>query len=512
MMKTEKKTGAIPDEASLCAVFCLVPYLDFEPVERDGISLFEVARQRRDAVRDRYNDKLYKAFCDALEAYPAIGGYRAGNVLMHTSLGEPQVSACVISGEGDNRFFVVYRGTNRGEWSDNALALTGDEMLNVWDVFDRRGRRRSVELLSGHASQRQVHALNYLRRVSAGLPRGAQLIVTGHSKGGNKAQFAALCSDAAARCYSFDGQGFSPEFLDEMRRTLGDAEFDVRRGKIVSIASFNDFVNVMGERAALAQNIRFLDSPEAEEASDHHLLCSILCRGELRGERGRGELSRLGENLWKRALASEKRVLAAMTLMSLCERIFGDGIPFNGEGMKKDAFYRGSVVSAGMFVASAFKTLLDSAKGEHFQKEPEDDCADNGDGSGVLARGVEIAKSALGELEKKLRGYLARGGGGNRQTDRYSLRQILLGSTVDRVSIDTDALSKRGAEIERALELLEQSAEEVGAFPARGFSRVLDDVADAAKGAADVALFLRESAKRFEETDSELAQIAGFIF
>lgn len=38
--------------------------------------------------------------------------------------------------------------------------------------------------------------------------------VAGHSKGGNKAKYIAILDDTVDRCLSFDGQGFSDEFMD----------------------------------------------------------------------------------------------------------------------------------------------------------------------------------------------------------------------------------------------------------------------------------------------------------
>jgi len=65
--------------------------------------------------------------------------------------------------------------------------------------------------------------------------------VTGHSKGGNLAQLAAiLCSDLVSRCVSYDGQGFSEEFLKKFKD-----EIAVACNKIKSISAYNDYVNIL---------------------------------------------------------------------------------------------------------------------------------------------------------------------------------------------------------------------------------------------------------------------------
>lgn len=65
--------------------------------------------------------------------------------------------------------------------------------------------------------------------------------VTGHSKGGNLAQIAAVfCPDLVSRCVSYDGQGFSEEFLKKFKD-----EIAVARDKIKSISAYNDYVNIL---------------------------------------------------------------------------------------------------------------------------------------------------------------------------------------------------------------------------------------------------------------------------
>ena len=67
------------------------------------------------------------------------------------------------------------------------------------------------------------------------------LQVCGHSKGGNLAMYAtALCTAAVSSCVSFDGQGFSEDFINAY-----PDEIKASSGKIKSISAYNDFVNVL---------------------------------------------------------------------------------------------------------------------------------------------------------------------------------------------------------------------------------------------------------------------------
>ena len=67
------------------------------------------------------------------------------------------------------------------------------------------------------------------------------ITITGHSKGGNLAQYATVKNgDEIVRCVSFDGQGFNNDFVD-----ANQAEIDANRDKIISVNAHNDFVNIL---------------------------------------------------------------------------------------------------------------------------------------------------------------------------------------------------------------------------------------------------------------------------
>lgn len=67
------------------------------------------------------------------------------------------------------------------------------------------------------------------------------ITVTGHSKGGNLSQYVTVtCGDQIDACVSFDGQGFSPEFMDAYAK-----EIHANAGKIKSICGDSDYVNIL---------------------------------------------------------------------------------------------------------------------------------------------------------------------------------------------------------------------------------------------------------------------------
>ena len=61
---------------------------------------------------------------------------------------------------------------------------------------------------------------------------GDAMTVTGHSKGGNKAQYVTIVTNRIAKCVSYDGQGFSQEFLDKYQD-----EIRKKANSIVSISA-----------------------------------------------------------------------------------------------------------------------------------------------------------------------------------------------------------------------------------------------------------------------------------
>lgn len=67
------------------------------------------------------------------------------------------------------------------------------------------------------------------------------ITVTGHSKGGNLAQYATVTEgESIDRCISFDGQGFNDEFCDKYAD-----EIEKNKRKIKSISAEGDYVNIL---------------------------------------------------------------------------------------------------------------------------------------------------------------------------------------------------------------------------------------------------------------------------
>ena len=123
--------------------------------------------------------------------------------------------------QGPNETFkeliVVFRGTSKGEWLDNFLG----------------GAATDAE--DGVSTRQQIRALKWYQTIPK---EGYYVTVTGHSKGGNKAKYITVLDDSVNRCVSFNGQGFSEEFI-----TWYYARIGIRKKIIENHNTEYDYVN-----------------------------------------------------------------------------------------------------------------------------------------------------------------------------------------------------------------------------------------------------------------------------
>lgn len=133
------------------------------------------------------------------------------------------ISVCLVDGE--NNAYVVFRGTAGGEWRDN---------FEGGYSSDTEQQRKALEFVNSLGDYNSITTI-------------------GHSKGGNKAKYVAILCDEVTRCVSFDGQGFSKEFIDKYSSLIEKNE-----GKITNYALDYDFVNLLmydvGEKIYIEKN------------------------------------------------------------------------------------------------------------------------------------------------------------------------------------------------------------------------------------------------------------------
>jgi len=111
-----------------------------------------------------------------------------------------------------NNITVVFRGSSsKEEWDDNGKGAY---------EYD---------------TEEQLEALLYIESL-----KFYNMTVTGHSKGGNKAQYVAILSPKIERCISVNGQGFSNEFVEKYK-----IEIKNNREKIICINCKYDYVSCL---------------------------------------------------------------------------------------------------------------------------------------------------------------------------------------------------------------------------------------------------------------------------
>lgn len=111
-----------------------------------------------------------------------------GNAKTKLGISDGGPTAICLENAETKELYFVYRGTNRLEWIDNA-----EGFLQT-------------------SSRMQEHAVAFFNKtMEAGgyEEKGYTINVTGHSKGGNKAQYVTIVSEHKVdNCINFDGQGF----------------------------------------------------------------------------------------------------------------------------------------------------------------------------------------------------------------------------------------------------------------------------------------------------------------
>lgn len=145
---------------------------------------------------------------------PSLLNYTVQNYENNTNTG--MRAACFVDNvENPTDVNVVFRGTSSDyEWHDNGEG--------------------------GYLSDtdQQQAAAEYVNNLPD--KYGNNMTVTGHSKGGNKAQYVTIVTDRIAKCVSYDGQGFSEEFIQKY-----EDEIAKKSQSIISISASDDFVNCL---------------------------------------------------------------------------------------------------------------------------------------------------------------------------------------------------------------------------------------------------------------------------
>ena len=166
----------------------------------------------------------WKNILMALRRKPGILNARiACSHLDETYGGGGGISAVIIN-DSEKEAVVAFRGTASNEWIDDFLGANQIDTLQ------------------------QINALEWYKNVYEKCSlEDYYVTVTGHSKGGNKAKYITILNDTPDRCISFDGQGFSDEFIEHYKDRIL-ARMDIIENHNVDFDYVNILMNDIGKK------------------------------------------------------------------------------------------------------------------------------------------------------------------------------------------------------------------------------------------------------------------------
>lgn len=341
-------------------------YLDYSEA-REGASLDEIVsslRNHPDYGGGGIHYGEYRILQEAVKN-EEVGNLRIGCQSFHMGY-DSGTAACIFQSPDKKSIYVVYRGTGDGEWLDNGIGMTSAVTIQ------------------------QKKALSYFEEAMEALEPGSgcRVIVTGHSKGGNKAQFVTMetkYDNLIDACYSVDGQGFSEEAIAEWKERYGKKEYRKRVQKLNGIHGENDYVSVLGNSIIPKEQIRYVKTPvEKTDFAGYHDIKYMFAALEYDEKTGReqivfrgrknsdvGQIGVLG--LYAAALSRGVMELGpndrdgcAAVIMQMMEAVRGQKIGINGERLQMSdledfAFHGVPVIAESLFVETEGQKLLEAA-------------------------------------------------------------------------------------------------------------------------------------------------------
>ena len=383
----------IPEETNNAAIYNVLIYLDHYLDElRDGITVKEVLESIKDieeekGIPDTDSEQL-KVIENYIKDHPEVGnseiyGHRKDDEVDGSAEIHGMHSFVIQERGSDGKkgdIIVVYRGTDSGEWLDNGNAMSGV--------------KRDDAAFDPYSSVQQEKALAYFEEMASKYKwtKDDHIIVSGHSKGGNKAQYVSMYSDLADKCISLNGQGFSPEEIQFMKEYLGEDEFNRRVSKLYSVSEENDYVNVLGIRLVPPDNITFLKTNKnvvgKNPAYNHFAHANLTADGQLTDPTGQGPISKFVELCISQMMELDPSVRddPARAVMMLLQIFYVKTPPLYGDKASGGEMVAGTTLA----LCIILKNLLTTQEGREL----------------LAYLGKEYIPVILDALDKKLRDIL----------------------------------------------------------------------------------------------------------
>lgn len=320
-------------EAEISMVLDTYMYLDYQEA-REGESLNQILTNLQDHPDYGGGGIHFGEYTILKEAAlnPQIGELVVDCQSSHMGYDSGTAACCFLAPQKE-AVFVAFRGTGDGEWPDNGLGMTQKattQQNQALAYFEE-----AIEYLEVDSSQR--------------------LIVTGHSKGGNKAQFVTMETKynyLLDACYSVDGQGFSETAIEGWQQKYGNDIYQERTDKIYGIYGENDYVSVLGNTIVPKEHIRYISTPvKKSNFAGYHDIKYLFATMEYSRETGEAEnvfhghmnretmqrgvlgdyAAKLSEKIM--GLPPDKRDGCAAVMMQIMESLGGSRKGINGEKM-----------------------------------------------------------------------------------------------------------------------------------------------------------------------------------
>lgn len=322
-------SSKIQNEINIAAVLDAYVYFDKQKSGYIDMTLGEIIT-RMESNPNRADWTYYDTIKQALEQEKQNGSsYLADMVMVDQSAIDTDIPgdllyACTF--RSGNDYYIAYRGTGDGKWVDNGEGMYKDETVmqrKAADYFDLMAEKEH-------------------------LGKDDNIIVTGHSKGGNSAQFATLAAgsrDLIDACYSFDGQGFSHNAIKKFRSGAGgEAAYQAQLDKMYSINGVNDPVHELGIAVIPPDHTYIAETRDGSDPGSWHGLEYMIAGGQVNVDfEHRISQGPIAE--FAKALSAEMMKLSdedledcALSIMSLIERYaFGGEDHLVGTGDEKFA-------------------------------------------------------------------------------------------------------------------------------------------------------------------------------
>ena len=241
------------------AVLNLIPYLDTTFITDRPMTLNEIVTEYADQMK---HDDTFKLLQAAIKQDESLGNIQLINQSSTNNTAawtDDLIQGCTFMDPSTGDYYVAFRGTGDGRWADNGNGMTAP----------------STEMQEAAAAYFDQMAEEYLIDASV---NGSKIFVTGHSKGGNEAQYVYMTAqheEIIDACYSLDGQGFSGSAIEHFQDIHGK-DYDDKLQNMYSVNGENDFVHDLGYVIIPEDNTYFVPTSEGKIPNSWHALENML--------------------------------------------------------------------------------------------------------------------------------------------------------------------------------------------------------------------------------------------